>query len=150
MLDEADWCRRRTLAPVLEHTAKWPPEHWRLAFQGQIRAVSEHDARLLMDRMGAIAVARAMSLVERRPVAVPRTVLAGGAAVALFVTMLLPWYDKSFFQRGQVVHDGLNAFQAFSWVEAAVLLVAASVLGLLYARSQRRGFHLPGGDGTRS
>jgi len=74
--------------------------------------------------------------------------LAGGAAVALFVTMLLPWYDKSYFQSGKVVHDGLNAFQAFSWVEAAVLLVAASVLVLLYARSQRRGFHLPGGDGT--
>ena len=55
VLDEADWIPAEALAPVLEHTAKWPPEHWRLAFQGQIRAVSEHDARLLMDRMGAIA-----------------------------------------------------------------------------------------------
>jgi amino acid transporter len=89
-----------------------------------------------------------MSLVEDVRALSREQRLAGGASVALFVTMLLPWYDKSFFQRGQVVHDGLNAFQAFSWVEAAVLLVAASVLVLLYARSQRRGFHLPGGDGT--
>lgn len=89
-----------------------------------------------------------MSLVEDARRLSREQLLAGGAAIALFVTMLLPWYDKSFFQRGQVVHDGLNAFQAFSWVEAAVLLVAASVLVLLYSRSQRRGFHLPGGDGT--
>jgi hypothetical protein len=74
--------------------------------------------------------------------------LAGGAAVALFVSMLLPWYTKSFFTHGAFVHDNVTAFQVFSWVEAAVLLVAASVLVLLYARSQGRGFHLPGGDGT--
>ena len=55
VLDEPDWVPAEDLAPALEHAAKWPPEHWRLAFQGQIRAVSEHDARLLMDRMGAIA-----------------------------------------------------------------------------------------------
>jgi hypothetical protein len=74
--------------------------------------------------------------------------LAGGAALALFVSMLLPWYTKSFFTRGTFVHDDVNAFQVFTWVEAAVLLVSGSVLFLLYARSQGRGFHLPGGDGT--
>jgi hypothetical protein len=74
--------------------------------------------------------------------------LAGGAALALFVTMLLPWYTETHFAGGKFVHDSLNAFQVFTWVEAAVLLVAASVLFLLYARSQKRGFHLPGGDGT--
>jgi hypothetical protein len=57
VLDEEDWIPAEDLAPVLEHAAKWPPEHWRLAFQGQIRAVSEHDAALLMDRMGAVASA---------------------------------------------------------------------------------------------
>jgi len=36
---------------------KWPAEHWKLAFQGQIRAVSAHDADVLMDRMSATAVA---------------------------------------------------------------------------------------------
>jgi hypothetical protein len=54
VLDEVDWIPAEDLAPALEHAAKWPPKHWRLAFQGQIRAVSEHDARLLTDRMGAI------------------------------------------------------------------------------------------------
>ena len=37
----------------LEHVRKWPPEHWKLAFQGQIRAVSEHDAEVLADRLRA-------------------------------------------------------------------------------------------------
>jgi hypothetical protein len=74
--------------------------------------------------------------------------LAGAAALALFVSMFLPWYTRSSFSHGSFVHDDVDAFQVFSWVEAAVLLVAGSVLFLLYARSQRRGFHLPGGDGT--
>jgi hypothetical protein len=73
---------------------------------------------------------------------------AGMAALALALCMLLPWYRASYPQKtGGVEHDNLTAFGAFSWVEAAVLLVAAAVLYLLYARSQRRGFHLPGGDG---
>src|SRR6266480_6505917 len=74
---------------------------------------------------------------------------AAYAAIGLFVAMLLPWYDKSFFTaKGEVRHDNLNAFGAFSFVEAAVLLVAAGVLALLFARGERRAFHLPGGDGT--
>src|SRR5580692_8463037 len=82
----------------------------------------------------------------------PEQRLAGGAAVALFVTMLLPWY-----QQNAVVNEprtaplqsrNLNAFQVFSFVEAAVLLVAVAVLYLLYARAEGREFHLPGGDGV--
>ena len=42
----------------------------------------------------------------------------------------------------------LSAFGVFTFVEAAVLLVAAAVLFLVWARSQRKGFHLPGGDGV--
>ena len=68
----------------------------------------------------------------------------GAAAIALLACMLLPWYSASY---GAKRHENLNAFGAFSWVEAAVLLVAGAVLYLLYARSQERGFHLPGGDG---
>jgi hypothetical protein len=89
-----------------------------------------------------------MSLVEDARALPREQKLAGGAAIALFVSMFLPWYTKSFFAQRTFVHDDVNAFQVFSWVEAAVLLVAASVLWLLYARSQKRGFHLPGGDGT--
>ena len=54
VLDESDWVPAEELAPALDHTAKWPPEHWTLGFQGQIRAVSEHDAALLVERMGAM------------------------------------------------------------------------------------------------
>jgi len=72
---------------------------------------------------------------------------AGIAAVALFLSLFLPWYRTSTTFRGQTQHDNLSAFEVFSFVEAAVLLVAAAVLYLLYARASKRAFHLPGGDG---
>ena len=72
---------------------------------------------------------------------------AGAAAIALVLCMLLPWYRESYFSDSRFFRNNLTAFGAFSWVEAAVLLVAAAILYLLYARSQRRAFHLPGGDG---
>ncbi|HKG37818.1 MAG TPA: hypothetical protein VKB25_02415 [Conexibacter sp.] len=66
------------------------------------------------------------------------------AALALFVSMFLPWYGV----QGRALHDSVSAFGAFSFVEAAVLLVALAVLALLFARSEQAAFHLPGGDGT--
>ncbi len=72
---------------------------------------------------------------------------AGMAAIALFFTLLLPWYSQSRVIGGTIQSERLSAFRVFSFVEAAVLLTAAAVLYLLYARSQRKGFHLPGGDG---
>lgn len=74
--------------------------------------------------------------------------LAASAALALLVTMLLPWYEKSFAARGNLRSQHLSAFAVFSWVEAAIFLVAAGVLALLFFRAERRAFHLPGGDGT--
>src|SRR3954463_4603515 len=76
--------------------------------------------------------------------------LVGIAAAALAFTMVLPWYEKSFFdvQERRFVTDNLSALQVFTFVEAAVLLVAAATMFLVYARAQRRGFHLPGGDGV--
>jgi hypothetical protein len=35
------------LAQQLEHVRKWPPEHWHLAFQGQLRTVSSEDAAVV-------------------------------------------------------------------------------------------------------
>jgi len=70
--------------------------------------------------------------------------LAAVAAIALFVSMFLPWYQV----QGRVVNDSVTAFGAFSFVEAAVLLVALAVLALLFARSEQATFHLPGGDGS--
>jgi hypothetical protein len=40
------------VAGRLEHVRKWPAENWTLAFQGQLRTVSERDARVLMEAMG--------------------------------------------------------------------------------------------------
>src|SRR5215213_2448724 len=97
--------------------------------------------------MGAISRARsAWRILE------PDQRLAAYAALALFGTMFLPWYQRTgtAVVRGKplALSDNLNAFQAFSFVEAAVLLVAAGILLLLFARGERRAFHLPGGDGT--
>jgi hypothetical protein len=74
--------------------------------------------------------------------------LAGAAAVGLAVSLILPWYQKSVIQQGHFVQTNLSAFGVFTFVEAAVLLVALAVLFLVWARSQRKGFHLPGGDGA--
>jgi hypothetical protein len=75
--------------------------------------------------------------------------LAGIAALALMITLFLPWYQKSVAVRNAGLDSqNLSAFGVFSFVEAAVLLVALGVLALLFARGERRGFHLPGGDGT--
>jgi hypothetical protein len=78
--------------------------------------------------------------------------LAGAASAALFVTMFLPWYQQNAVvnapRAAPLQSRNLNAFQVFSFVEAAVLLVAVAVLYLLFARGERRSFQLPGGDGT--
>ena len=56
---EADWVPAEELASSLEHVRKWPAEHWKLAFQGQLRMVSEADASLLLDRLSSAAGAAA-------------------------------------------------------------------------------------------
>lgn len=81
----------------------------------------------------------------------PEGRLAAGAALALFATMLLPWYQQNAVVSGRgepLVSQDLSAFQVFSFVEAAVLLVAVAVLALLFLRAEGRAFHLPGGDGS--
>lgn len=59
VLGEPDWLPAEEVARELEHVRKWPAEHWKLAFQGQIRSVPLGDAALLARRMGARAGARA-------------------------------------------------------------------------------------------
>ena len=43
------------LATELDHVRKWPPEHWHLAFQGQLRTIGESDAALLRERLTSTA-----------------------------------------------------------------------------------------------
>lgn len=47
VLDEDHYVPAEDLATRLEHVGKWPAEHWKLAFQGQLRTVSDADAALL-------------------------------------------------------------------------------------------------------
>lgn len=59
VLGEGHWVGAEELADELEHVRKWPREHWQLAFQGQLRAVSGADARVLSERLHTAAGAAA-------------------------------------------------------------------------------------------
>lgn len=67
--------------------------------------------------------------------------LAAGAAIAVLVTMFLPWYSSSASNRTA------SAWGAVTFIEAALFLVSAGVVALLFFRAEQRAFHLPGGDG---
>jgi hypothetical protein len=81
----------------------------------------------------------------------PERRLAALAAVGLFLALFLPWYQQTVVARGnknlQTASASLTGWAAFSFVEAAVLLVAVGVLVLLIQRAEGRAFHVPGGDG---
>jgi predicted RNA-binding protein len=53
VLAEEDFVPAQALVGELQHVAKWPAEHWHLAFQGQLRTIGETDAALLRDRLSA-------------------------------------------------------------------------------------------------
>ena len=78
--------------------------------------------------------------------------LAAIAALALLLSMLLPWYQETgnAIVNGKLtpIDNSKNAFQVYSFVEAAVFVVSIGVMVMLYARGRRRAFHLPGGDGA--
>ena len=78
--------------------------------------------------------------------------IAAGAALAMFLTMFLPWYEErtTGVVEGQIRarSDNLAPFEVFSFIEAAVLLVALGVIALLVLRIRGATFELPGGDGT--
>lgn len=91
-----------------------------------------------------------MSALSRLRELPPELRNAGIAAAALALSLVLPWYEQSYVPEGsrEFVQRNVSAFGVFTFVEAAVLLVAAGVLFLVWARSEKKGFHLPGGDGT--
>jgi predicted RNA-binding protein len=59
VLDEAGFVPAVELAGELEHVRKWPAEHWQLAFQGQLRIVSDADAMRIERRLRQAAPAAA-------------------------------------------------------------------------------------------
>lgn len=80
----------------------------------------------------------------------PEQRIAAVAAIALLVTMFLPWYELQSLERktGAINSHSISAFGDVSFVEAAVFLVAAGVIALLFARAERKDFHMPGSDGA--
>ncbi|HWX86622.1 MAG TPA: hypothetical protein VNX67_00445 [Solirubrobacteraceae bacterium] len=76
--------------------------------------------------------------------------IAALAALALLVTMFFPWYELQSLNRktGAIDSRSISAFGDVSFVEAAVFLVAAGVTALLFARAERKDFHMPGSDGA--
>jgi predicted RNA-binding protein len=49
----------RELGPRMEYTKKWPPEHWRLAFQGNLHEIPESDYKMLVSLMKEAAKVKA-------------------------------------------------------------------------------------------
>ena len=75
------------------------------------------------------------------------------AAGGLICALGLPFYEKQAFELtddGRLVsaRENLSAFGVISFVEGAVMLVAAAVLALIVARARRAAFTPPGGDGS--
>lgn len=57
ILDESEFVDAEPVARQLNHVAKWPPANWTLAFQGNIRAVDDHDFEILEDALKSAAKA---------------------------------------------------------------------------------------------
>jgi hypothetical protein len=78
--------------------------------------------------------------------------LAAVAALLLLASMLLPWYEETgnAIVGGKLerIDDAKSAFGVYSFVEAAIFVVVVGTIALLWARAERKAFHLPGGDGT--
>jgi hypothetical protein len=79
--------------------------------------------------------------------------LAVFAALGLFASLFLPWYQETVIPtstsgaKTPLPSASLTGWAAVSFVEAAVLLVAVGVVVLLFLRAEGRAFHVPGGDG---
>ena len=59
LLDQGDWLDVKEIAPRLAYTKKWPAEHWRLAFQGNLHRVPQSDYELIVSLMRQAAGVRA-------------------------------------------------------------------------------------------
>jgi hypothetical protein len=57
ILPEERFVPAEGLVTELEHVRKWPPDHWHLAFQGQLRTIGDADAKLLRERLGSSTAA---------------------------------------------------------------------------------------------
>ena len=51
----------KEIAPRMQYPRKWPPEHWRLAFQGNLHRIPRGDYDLILAELKQAAAARARS-----------------------------------------------------------------------------------------
>ena len=58
VLDEDEFVPGEELIGHMDHIAKWPVEHWTLAFQGQLRTISDSDFAAVEQRMRGASDAR--------------------------------------------------------------------------------------------
>lgn len=47
ILDQANWVDSSVFKDKLEHIKKWPAEHWKLAFQGNVHNLQESDYEVI-------------------------------------------------------------------------------------------------------
>jgi hypothetical protein len=96
---------------------------------------------------GAIRLGRAWKALNRE-----RRV-AAGAAIVLWLTLFLPWYqasvvNRSFRTRGAApVSDTISGWASFGLIQALILILSVGILGYLFLRAEGRAGELPGGDG---
>ena len=51
VLVEEDWIPTSEIAPGLEYVQKWPAAHWKLAFQGNLHRIPDHDFATVRDAL---------------------------------------------------------------------------------------------------
>jgi predicted RNA-binding protein len=56
----------REIAPGMEYTRKWPAQHWRLAFQGNLHQIPASDYKKLESMMKAAAKVKAKALAKHQ------------------------------------------------------------------------------------
>ena len=89
------------------------------------------------------AAASAPTVAHAARVLHPDQRLAALGALGLLGSMFLPWWRDPF--PPELSYWAVNRF---TFIELALVLVAGSVLAMLYGRAEGRGFHLPLSDGT--
>jgi hypothetical protein len=58
VLDRDRWIDVEGIARKMEYVSKWPAEHWRLAFQGNLHEIPESDFKLIKEALQEAAMAK--------------------------------------------------------------------------------------------
>ena len=61
VLENEQFLDARQIGPRMEHVRRWPPEHWPLAFQGNLHILPKIDFELLEQEMRKLTSKRATS-----------------------------------------------------------------------------------------